>query len=323
LKEVWGDVSVEEGNVGVQVAKIRKVLGDERKQEYLETIHGEGYRFVPNVREKLEELYPEELKKARLWPLAVLILIALTAVGARTWWVHARNIQAVSTTFDARSSYERGLKHEAEGDDEQALADLNEAVAIDKGFADAYLRAAFVSNQIGEEDQAFNYLMQAKNCAGTRSEHQRLQIDALEAELSGGYQEAVKKYRLLVDAYPTDIASQYYFADFAMQSRSGFLDAGSALERCLHVDPANPYCNFDRMMLYVMTNNFDKAIALYESTSPRIHYPWFDEPFGVALYGKGDLDKAREVLRTFSRRTRSRGTSYTTGREWLTDIDFF
>jgi tetratricopeptide (TPR) repeat protein len=45
---------------------------------------------------------------------------------------------------------------------------------------------------------------------------------------------------------------------------------------------------------------------------------------GLALYGKGELDKARNVLGNFSKRTRTHGlTSFTTGREWLADIDFF
>src|SRR5258708_34446167 len=61
LKEVWGDVMVEEGNIGVQLSKIRKALGEDRKQaQFIETVHGEGYRFIANVTERQEELYPDE-----------------------------------------------------------------------------------------------------------------------------------------------------------------------------------------------------------------------------------------------------------------------
>jgi tetratricopeptide (TPR) repeat protein len=78
------------------------------------------------------------------------------------------------------------------------------------------------------------------------------------------------------------------------------------------------------MTLYVLNNDFDGAINLYGSLKPSVHYPWFDEPFGWALYGKGDLDKARSVLGNFSKGTRTHGlTTFTTGREWLADIDFF
>jgi DNA-binding winged helix-turn-helix (wHTH) protein len=332
LKEVWTDVSVEEGNVGVHVSRIRKLLGDERKQaEYIETIHGEGYRFVANVTEKLEQLYPEEHRSvARIWSLAVLIFLVVTAAAVWVWKAEKRSHQTkgestVSTTSAAaKSKYELAVRYESEGDDEEALAALDEATKIDPNFADGYLRAAFLSDQRGEEDQALKYLNQAKNCSGTQSEHQRLQMEALEAELTEGYQEAIKKYRLLVDTYPDDVASQYYFADLAMESRKGFAEASDALEQCLRRDPANRYCEFDRMTLYVLNNDFDGAINLYGSLKPSVHYPWFDEPFGLALYGKGDLDKARSVLGNFSKGTRTHGlTSFTTGREWLADIDFF
>ncbi len=149
-------------------------------------------------------------------------------------------------------------------------------------------------------------------------------MDALEAELTEGYQEAVKKYRVLVDSYPNDVASLYYFADLAMQSRKGFEEARDALEQCLQLDHINRCCQFDRMMLYVLNNDFDKAIALYSSLSHSVHYPWFEEPFGLALYGKGELDKARGVLGNFSKGTHTHGlTNFTSGREWLADIDFF
>jgi tetratricopeptide (TPR) repeat protein len=331
LNEVWGGVTVEEGNIGVQLSKVRKALGDDRKQaQFIETVHGEGYRFIANVTERQEELYPDEPKSLRHWRFAVPMLLLLVAAVALLWNFERRRSQIgheftpSTLSADARSRYELAQKYESEGDDEQALATLNEATAIDANFADAYLKAASIANQIGNEDQALEYLNRAKSCSGKRDEHQRLQIEALEAELTANRQEAMSKYRLLVDSYPTDVAAQYYYADFAMQNRSGFEEAREALEQCLKLDPANRYCEFDRMMLYVLTGDFDKTIALYRSLTPTAHYPWFEEPFGLALYGKGDLAGARNALGNFSRGTRTHGlTKFTTGREWLADINFF
>jgi DNA-binding winged helix-turn-helix (wHTH) protein/thioredoxin-like negative regulator of GroEL len=332
LKEVWADVSVEEGNLNVHVSKIRRLLGDERRQpEYIETVHGEGYRFVANVAERQEQLYPaERLGRARVLAFSAFALLAMIVAAMWVWKAEKRRHQTkdqstVSTeSVDAQSKYELAVKYESEGDDEEALAALDEATQIDKNFADGYLRAALLSDQMGEEEQALRYLNQAKNCSGTPTEHQRLQMEALEAELTEGYQEGIKKYRLLIDAYPDDVASQYYFADLAMENRKEFAEARDALEQCLRRDPANRYCEFDRMTLYVLNNDFDGAIKLYGSLTPSVHYPWFDEPFGLALYGKGDVDKARTVLGNFSKGTRTHGlTTFTTGREWLADIDFF
>jgi len=48
MQRVWPDTFVEEANLSVQVAQLRKVLGD--AQEYIETVPRRGYRFLARVR---------------------------------------------------------------------------------------------------------------------------------------------------------------------------------------------------------------------------------------------------------------------------------
>jgi DNA-binding winged helix-turn-helix (wHTH) protein len=326
ISEVWPDAFVEEGNLSVQITAIRKALG----KDYIEAVPKQGYRFVGKVTEKEGEPPPggprPRRRFAAIWGMALLSI----SVVALWIWIAGRNKVQTETAYsvstdsaDARSKYALAVRYEFEGDDEEALAALNEATGLDKNFADAYLRAAFISNQLGNDDQAQKYLDQAKGCGGTRNEHQRLRIDALDSELNEGYAEAIKRYRLLVDTFPRDVNDLYNFADLALRSRKEFSEASEALTRCLRIDPANPPCLFDRMWLHVLNNEFDKVISLHSSLKPS-HYPWLDEPFGLALYGKGDLVGARDVLRTFSRQTHTHGTAmFTAGREWLADIDFF
>ena len=334
LEEAWHDSNVEEGNINVQVSRIRKALGDEKKPfKYVETVHGEGYRFIGDVSERLEDLYPED-PKPRRWRLALVAAVAavlfLSAIAFWFWKAKSPVGKADSavmigpTTPDALSRYKLALQYELNGDDEQAIAALDEAIGLDRQFTDAYIYAAFIYNQLGKEDEALKYLGLAQSSGRAKNDHQQLQIDALEAELNDSYAEAFKRYRLLVDAYPNDTSAQYYLADLAMRSPKGFEAANAALERCLTLDPTNRYCNFDRMMLYVLEGNFEGAIELYHAQKPENQYAWFDEPFGLALYGKGDLESAREVLSNFSKETRVHGISrFTTGREWLADIDLF
>ncbi len=50
MKAVWRDVLVEEGNLAHNVAALRKVLGDgEAGSNHVETIPGQGYRFVAPI----------------------------------------------------------------------------------------------------------------------------------------------------------------------------------------------------------------------------------------------------------------------------------
>ena len=48
IQRVWGDVSVEENNLHVQISHVRRALGAENR--YIVTIPGRGYRFVATNR---------------------------------------------------------------------------------------------------------------------------------------------------------------------------------------------------------------------------------------------------------------------------------
>jgi DNA-binding winged helix-turn-helix (wHTH) protein/TolB-like protein/tetratricopeptide (TPR) repeat protein len=55
---VWPDTFVEEGNLAVNMTRLRQVLSDDTGQSYIETVPKRGYRFVAAVREiSAEELH--------------------------------------------------------------------------------------------------------------------------------------------------------------------------------------------------------------------------------------------------------------------------
>jgi len=49
LQKVWPDTFVEEANLSVNIAVLRKALGGARESDYIETLPKRGYRFVANV----------------------------------------------------------------------------------------------------------------------------------------------------------------------------------------------------------------------------------------------------------------------------------
>src|SRR5882672_9143030 len=51
MKKVWPDTFVEEVNLAKNVSNLRKILGAEQSEHYIETIPKRGYRFVAGVRE--------------------------------------------------------------------------------------------------------------------------------------------------------------------------------------------------------------------------------------------------------------------------------
>ena len=56
LTEVWADAIVEENNLDKNISILRQVLGERAgKGKFIETVRGHGFRFVPEVREIVEE----------------------------------------------------------------------------------------------------------------------------------------------------------------------------------------------------------------------------------------------------------------------------
>jgi Tol biopolymer transport system component/DNA-binding winged helix-turn-helix (wHTH) protein len=51
LKRIWPDTFVEEGNLAKKISDLRKILGEEQSEQFIETIPKRGYRFVAPVRE--------------------------------------------------------------------------------------------------------------------------------------------------------------------------------------------------------------------------------------------------------------------------------
>jgi DNA-binding winged helix-turn-helix (wHTH) protein len=49
LGSVWNGSFVEEGNLPVHVAKLRRQLDGNNNHHFIETVHGGGYRFTANV----------------------------------------------------------------------------------------------------------------------------------------------------------------------------------------------------------------------------------------------------------------------------------
>jgi TolB-like protein/DNA-binding winged helix-turn-helix (wHTH) protein/Tfp pilus assembly protein PilF len=98
LEEVWPGVFVEEGNLARHIFNLRQVLGDTADgRKYIETIPRRGYRFVAAVHEDSEPAAPHpstpqpseqartavslgQKRRLWLWPLALLVALAVTAV---------------------------------------------------------------------------------------------------------------------------------------------------------------------------------------------------------------------------------------------------
>jgi len=80
IKKVWPNTFVEEVNLAKNVSCLRKILGGERSEQYIETIPKRGYRFVARVR----EVWDEEARSALApQPAALMISQEIEGDGRR------------------------------------------------------------------------------------------------------------------------------------------------------------------------------------------------------------------------------------------------
>jgi Tol biopolymer transport system component/DNA-binding winged helix-turn-helix (wHTH) protein len=61
IKRIWPDTFVEEVNLAKNISNLRKILGGEQSDQYIETIPKRGYRFVASVKEVWDEDEAREL----------------------------------------------------------------------------------------------------------------------------------------------------------------------------------------------------------------------------------------------------------------------
>jgi TolB-like protein/DNA-binding winged helix-turn-helix (wHTH) protein/Tfp pilus assembly protein PilF len=99
MRTVWPDSFVEESNLTQTIFMLRKALGDSPEQRYILTIQGQGYRFVPDVREMpppgnataatspllqtstppVEPAVDRKTSASRFWLAALALLLIVTA----------------------------------------------------------------------------------------------------------------------------------------------------------------------------------------------------------------------------------------------------
>ncbi len=320
ILEIWPDTNVQDGSLSVQIAAIRQVL----EADYIENVPKRGYQFTEKVTEEIEDPNEGASSTIKNKPLLWLSVIAVLLIAATVVFYVTAHYKAHTVAQESRPAvvlYNGALEYERQGDDEQAIATLDQAIAADPNYDDAYLRAAYLAYELGNMRKASDYLARHKTTEA-KDEAIRLKAQALAQLLADNYIRAAELYQLLIDRYPEDADAQYRFAEVAT-NRDRLEEANKAIEACLKIDSQNPFCNFQLMYIRIKQNRFNDVLAIYKSLPANISsYSWFDEAVGVAFWGNGQLDQAGQAFERLSKKQRElHGTShFTAGKEWMADI---
>jgi DNA-binding winged helix-turn-helix (wHTH) protein len=98
ISRVWPDVTVEEANLRVQIASLRKALGDEREgARYIVTVPGRGYCFVAPVTLSTPQLSPP--RKSAVSDQLQMLPPRLTRIIGRDDTIRALSAQLMMCRF--------------------------------------------------------------------------------------------------------------------------------------------------------------------------------------------------------------------------------
>lgn len=328
MDKFWPSPESGETSLTQAISSLRKDLGDRADYpKFIMSVPGEGYRFIAEVKR-----VPAEKPRGLGWKSATLRVLlgacAVALVAVLAWTLSYRG-RSGGVSSRAELLYKKAKEYERRGDDEEALTALNEAIMEDSNLAQAYLDAAAILQDIGEEEKASEMAANANKHSASLDGAAKLRLEGLTNEIHGDSERALETYRLLIDSYPRDVKGQFFFAALAM--RQGRLEeADRSLQACLKLDRLNPDCHYERMFLEVRRNRFDDAVLeTYEALHrEKVGFPWFDEPAGIALWAKGDIDGA---LNDFQRLATARAGGIRvhgrihrlTAQEWIADVRLY
>jgi serine/threonine protein kinase/cytochrome c-type biogenesis protein CcmH/NrfG len=224
--------------------------------------------------------------------------------------VSERKIQAArpgapdvpTSSMEAYNSFLKGKDAYEKFYYEQARQLLENAVALDAGFAEAYLYLARAQSNLGNQRARVDAYEKAKALSGKAAEKERLYIE--EAYAGGVEKDPEKRLRILeeiVQKYPKEKEAHFELADFD-RGRNKPESAILEFDKALALDPNYAYALNSIAYAYSDLGNYDKAIDYlkrYAESSPDDVNPI--DSMAEMYFRLGNLDEAiakyKEVLR--------------------------
>jgi DNA-binding winged helix-turn-helix (wHTH) protein/tetratricopeptide (TPR) repeat protein len=284
--QLWPDVNVGESNLTATMSMLRRVLESTDDIRYIENVPKQGYRFCADVTEGPLTKKTAESATSRsgvaLW-LAGGTLVLLT-IGMLWFWL--------GHPSPWRKYFNEAIQYERSGDDFLALKALDRAIAANPKFAEAYLKGAFISYQVDEDDRSTEYLKHAIELADHQNEDFRLKSNGLQELLVDNSEGAITQFRLASDNYPDDTDAHFALADLALDlGREA--ETEEALKRCFAVDKNNPFCHYVAMFLDLQRNRFNAVLERFNDLKKAgLGYPYWEAPVGLAYLGNDDVPAA-------------------------------
>jgi len=186
-----------------------------------------------------------------------------------------------TTSLEAYEYYSAGREAAFRMDNQEAIDNLEKAVALDSAFMDAYHALARQYYTTGENAEALKVIEKARGFSGKLAEEKSLEILALEAYLRENWDLAINYYKRLISINPENIGAHGDLGTVYYQKKMMYDQGISELEKVLGLDPqgVTPYGTFAHNLLgwaYLRKgelNKAHKAFSTYVARRPNQAYP--------------------------------------------------
>ena len=311
LAAIWPEGSVEPNNVPQTIYVLRrtfKIAGDD--DEFIATIPGRGYRFVPNVR-----TWPAAVQSSgrRMpWLKAALAAVATVAACTAMFAALRSDKPAVSNAVseEARVAYEQGRFYWSRRSTQSlkiALQRFESAIALDPRYAQAYSGLADTYSILGLETTAAaeskRYWSLARDAA-----QRSVALDGgcaeCHASLAFAYEDGQHKQKV-DDEFKTAIrldpnyATAHEWYGWYLYRWDDRKEALGEMRRAAELDPTSPIINLALGWQLFYDRQFDAALKSFTDTStldPTSDFSFF----GIALVQEQD-GRTEDALRSVNR----------------------
>ena len=266
-------------------------MSGERVQIALRAVdaHNGNVRLVESVSfERKEELFEQVNALGRR------VLKGL-GEGISGGWSGPQPFEKVTTqSLRALQLYSKGKDHLLAGELITAIRLLEGATNIDPDFAMGYLWLGKAHEARGEATLSFENFAKAYSLRAPLTEGERLHIEGAYFGSRQMYEQQVERFQVLAGLFPDDVEVRILLAS-AHSALEDLEPAIAELREVLRLDPKNARARGSMILDLAQVGRYEEAIGVHREAVKRgLHSPHFLWGLGLAYFGKGSLEKARE-----------------------------
>ncbi|MEX0735204.1 MAG: protein kinase [Steroidobacteraceae bacterium] len=208
---------------------------------------------------------------------------------------------SLSADAVAMAAYAKGLELLLKGDTVAAAAAFDAAVVKDPAFMAAWVQLAGAQDKLGYDDRAREAARQAASRLSERSGRVGYEARALEATLSGNFEQAQQILAALVNRYPNDVEARVALAEAF--GEEGQLDRAQAeLKAIVAASPNHPRASYLLGKYAILAGDsraaaddyLVRALVIQNRLGNLQGRADVENALGIAEFELGRLDEARQ-----------------------------